>query len=94
MKWKNLLKVAFKSILKNRMRSLLTMLGIIIGVGAVIIMVAVGQGTQVSIENQIAALGTNLIIVHPAVSRAGGISRGMGSIRHTDAVAVGTRTRR
>jgi putative ABC transport system permease protein len=43
MKWKNLIKVAFKSIMKNRMRSLLTMLGIIIGVGAVIALVSIGQ---------------------------------------------------
>ena len=80
MKWKNLLKIAIKSILKNRMRSLLTMLGIIIGVSAVIIMVAVGQGSQATIENQIASLGTNLIIVLPGASQAGGISRGMGSM--------------
>jgi putative ABC transport system permease protein len=79
MKWRNLLKVAFQSILKNRMRSLLTMLGIIIGVGAVIVMVAVGQGTQVAIEQQISALGTNLIMVHPGASNAGGVHRGSGS---------------
>ena len=53
MKWKNLMKVAFKSIMKNRMRSLLTMLGIIIGVGAVIALVSIGQGTQAEVENQI-----------------------------------------
>ena len=45
MKWKNILKAAMQSILKNRMRSLLTSLGIIIGVGAVIVMVAIGQGS-------------------------------------------------
>jgi putative ABC transport system permease protein len=76
---KNLLKVAFKSILKNGMRSLLTSLGIIIGVGAVIVMVAIGEGSQAQIENQIASLGTNLIIVFPGASRSGGISRGAGS---------------
>jgi putative ABC transport system permease protein len=75
----NLLKVAFKSILKNGMRSLLTSLGIIIGVGAVIVMVAIGEGSQAQIENQIASLGTNLIIVFPGASRSGGISRGAGS---------------
>ncbi len=46
MKWKNLIKVAFKSIVKNKMRTLLTMLGIIIGVGAVIVMVAIGKGAE------------------------------------------------
>ena len=50
MKWKNLFAVAFKSIRKNGMRSVLTMLGMIIGVSAVIIMVAVGQGTQVNLD--------------------------------------------
>ena len=80
MKWKNLLKVAFRSILKNGMRSLLTMLGIVIGVGAVIVMVAVGAGSQARIEGQIATLGTNLIMVRSGVSAAGGISRGAGSM--------------
>jgi putative ABC transport system permease protein len=75
----NLLKVAAKSVLKNRMRSLLTVLGIVIGVAAVIVMVAVGQGAQARIENEISALGTNLIIVFPSASRQGGVSRGAGS---------------
>ena len=79
MQWKNMLKVAFKSILKNRMRSLLTSLGIIIGVSAVIVMVAIGQGSQARIEQQIDALGTNLIIVFPGASRSGGVHRGAGS---------------
>lgn len=79
MKWKNLIKVAFKSIVKNRMRSLLTSLGIIIGVGAVIVMVAIGQGAQERIKNEISQLGTNLIIVFPSASRFGGVSRGAGS---------------
>lgn len=75
----NLLKVAFKSILKNRMRSLLTSLGIIIGVSAVVIMVAIGQGSQAKIADQIASLGTNLIVIFPGASRTGGVSRGAGS---------------
>nr|MBN2276196.1 ABC transporter permease [candidate division Zixibacteria bacterium] len=75
----NLLKVAFSSIMKNRMRSLLTSLGIIIGVSAVIIMVAIGKGSQVAIEQQINALGTNLIIVFPGVSSSGGVRQGAGS---------------
>lgn len=76
---RNLLKASLKGLLKNRMRSLLTSLGIIIGVGAVIVMVAIGQGSQAQIEAQIASLGTNLIIVFPGVSQAGGVSRGAGS---------------
>lgn len=80
MKWKNLIKVAFKSIMKNRMRSFLTMLGIIIGVGAVISLVSIGQGTQAEVENQINSLGSNLIMVMPGTSRMGGVSRGSSSI--------------
>jgi len=76
---KNLLKSAFRSLLKNRTRSLLTSLGIIIGVSAVIVMVAIGQGSQEKIEEGINSLGTNLIIVFPGVSQSGGISRGAGS---------------
>jgi len=74
-----LLIVASKSILKNKMRTLLTMLGIIIGVGAVIIMVAIGQGAQSQIEEQIQNLGTNMIVITAGTSSSGGVSRGSGS---------------
>jgi putative ABC transport system permease protein len=76
---KNLFKVALRSIVRNRMRSLLTSLGIIIGVCAVIVMVAIGEGSQARIENQIASLGTNVLIVIPGASRMGGVSQGAGS---------------
>ncbi|MBM3277622.1 MAG: ABC transporter permease [Candidatus Handelsmanbacteria bacterium] len=79
MKWKNLLRVALKAIARNKMRSLLTMLGIIIGVGSVITMVAVGEGAQAQIEKQINSLGTNLLVVFPGASRQGGVSMGGGS---------------
>ena len=74
-----LVKVAVQSILKNKMRSLLTMLGIVIGVGAVIVMVAVGQGAQSRIQEQIQNLGTNMIVVTPGSSQAGGVSQGAGT---------------
>jgi putative ABC transport system permease protein len=77
---KNLLKVALKSILKSRMRSLLTALGIIIGVAAVVVMVAIGDGAQVQVEQQISALGSNLIVIFPGSSATSGISMGAGSI--------------
>lgn len=79
MKWSNIQKVAFKSIIKNKMRSFLTSLGIIIGVSSVIIMVAVGLGSQAAIEDNISSLGSNLIIVFPSYSSRGGVSRGAGS---------------
>ena len=63
--------MAWQSILKNKMRTLLTMLGIVIGVGAVIVMVAVGNGAQTQIKQQISSLGTNLIIVMPGATRRG-----------------------
>ena len=74
-----LVKVAVQSILKNKMRSLLTMLGIVIGVGAVIVMVAVGQGAQSRIEQQIQNLGTNMIVITPGSSQQGGVSQGAGT---------------
>lgn len=76
---KTLLKVAIKSIIKSRMRSLLTALGIIIGVAAVVVMVAVGDGAQLQVEEQIAALGSNLIIITPGTSSTGGIRGGAGT---------------
>ncbi|MBN1355787.1 ABC transporter permease [bacterium] len=80
MKLGNLLKVALKSMLKNRMRSLLTMLGIIIGVASVIAMISVGEGAQSSVEGQITSLGTNLLIIMPGSSSFGRIHRGAGSL--------------
>ncbi len=79
MKTSNLVKVASKSILKNKMRTLLTMLGIIIGVGAVIVMVAVGEGARSQIQQQINNLGTNMIVITPGSSRQGGVSHGAQS---------------
>ena len=79
MKQSTLFKVASQSILKNKMRTLLTMLGIIIGVGAVIIMVAVGNGASSQIKAQISSLGTNLLIVTPGSFSMGGARQGAGS---------------
>jgi putative ABC transport system permease protein len=76
----NLLQIAFKSILKNKLRSMLTSLGIIIGVSGVIVMSAVGEGTQALIRQEINLLGTNVLIVSPGSSRAGGVQRGTGSL--------------
>ena len=76
MKSSVLVRVAGESIRKNKMRTLLTMLGIVIGVGAVIVMVAVGQGAQRGIANQINALGTNLLVITAGSSNQGGVSQG------------------
>ncbi|MGE5235089.1 MAG: ABC transporter permease [Acidobacteriota bacterium] len=74
-----LVKVAWQSILKNTMRTLLTMLGIIIGVAAVIVMVAVGQGAQQRITQQIQNLGTNMIVLTPGAVSQGGVNQGAQS---------------
>ncbi|MDD4857544.1 MAG: ABC transporter permease, partial [Candidatus Krumholzibacteria bacterium] len=67
------------SIMKNRMRSFLTMLGIFIGVASVIALISVGRGTQSDISGKIESLGTNLLMVMPGASGMGGVSRGAGS---------------
>src|SRR5918992_459260 len=79
MKTSTLVKVATQSIRKNTMRALLTMLGIVIGVGAVIVMIAVGHGAQSRIQEQIQNLGTNMIVVTPGSSAQGGVSQGAGT---------------
>ena len=68
MNYFNLFKVAFKAIMSNKFRSFLSMLGIIIGVAAVIIMMAIGQGSKESIRGEIGKLGTNLLMVRPGGS--------------------------
>jgi len=75
----SLIRVAADSILANRLRTLLTMLGIIIGVAAVIVMVAVGEGAQSKIRQQIEGLGTNLLVITAGSSSSGGVSGGAGS---------------
>jgi putative ABC transport system permease protein len=74
------LKVALRALRINKMRSFLTMLGIIIGVGAVIIMVAIGSGASEMIAQQIASMGSNLIMVLPGATTAGGARMGLGTV--------------
>ncbi|MDQ7834875.1 MAG: ABC transporter permease [Humidesulfovibrio sp.] len=73
------LKIALRALRVNKMRSFLTMLGIMIGIGAVIVMVAVGTGASRQIAGQIATMGSNLILVLPGSTTSGGISAGGGS---------------
>ncbi len=79
MKLNKLFKAAFLSIIRTKMRSLLTTLGIIIGVASVIIMVGVGEGAQAEIEESIGALGSNMLIIAPSFSNRGGVNKGAGS---------------
>lgn len=66
-------RLALKSLMTSKMRALLTMLGIIIGVGSVITMLAIGQGSKRSIQAQISEMGSNMIMIHPGGDRRGGV---------------------
>ena len=79
MKLRQFIIVAFRNIARNRMRSLLTMSGIIIGLASVIALVALGKGSQADIESEISALGTNLIMVRPGSAKTHGVRGGAGS---------------
>src|SRR5689334_25329685 len=84
-------KIAFNALRTNKMRSALTMLGIIIGVAAVIAMVAVGSGATERIQQQIQSIGSNLIIVLPGSISANGVRLGSGqtsSLTEDDARAI------
>ncbi|MET0150987.1 MAG: ABC transporter permease [Candidatus Binatia bacterium] len=74
------LYAAFRALRRNKMRSILTMLGIIIGVAAVIAMVSVGQGANLAVQKQIESLGTNLLMVMPGSTTAGGVRSGWGGV--------------
>ena len=76
MKYSNLFKVAINALKRNKLRSFLTMLGIIIGVASVITMLAIGQGSKKSIEDQISSMGSNMLFVMPGTFRMGGVQQG------------------
>src|SRR5215211_4935147 len=83
--------IALRSLQANKMRSFLTMLGIIIGVASVVAMIAVGAGAQTRVAEQIRSLGANVLMVMPGTARDGAVKREGGS-RHTltdsDAIAI------
>src|SRR6185436_14148519 len=73
-----IIRVAFRALVRNKMRAILTMLGIIIGVGAVIAMVSIGQGAQASVQAQIESIGTNLLFISAGAQNVGGVRSGTG----------------
>ena len=81
MVFSNLVKVAWKAVILNKLRTFLTMLGIIIGVGAVITMLAIGEGSKQSIKAQISQMGSNMITIRPGSERVGGVRIDDGSQR-------------
>jgi putative ABC transport system permease protein len=74
------IRVALRAILRNKLRSVLTVLGVVIGVCAVITMVNIGSGAQVAIEKAISGLGTNMIIIFPGSMTKGGMRTGFGTV--------------
>lgn len=89
-------QMAIKNILSSKVRTLLTMLGIIIGVGSVITMLAIGQGSKRSIQAQISEMGSNMIMIHPGGDRRGGVrldAADMESLKLKDLEAIQTQAR-
>ena len=80
MNYSNLFKIAIKAIAANKTRSVLTALGIIIGIAAVITMLAIGQGTKQSIQANIAEMGSNMIMIGPGADRRGGVRQDASSM--------------
>src|SRR3954451_14600824 len=74
-----ILKIAARALQRNKMRTVLTMLGIIVGVGAVIAMVSIGNGAKAMVEAQIASLGQNVILIFSGSVTRGGVHSGWGS---------------
>ena len=91
MKFINLLKIAMKALNNNKLRCFLTMLGIIIGVASVITMLAIGQGSKISIKEQISEMGSNMIMIHPGNMQRGGVrqsSDDMQTLKEADYLAM------
>ena len=80
MNYINLIKIAVRAILANKMRSFLTALGIIIGVASVITMLAIGQGSKKSIQENVAQMGSNMIMIHPGADMRGGVRQDASSM--------------
>ena len=83
----NLFKIALRALANNKLRAFLTMLGIIIGVASVITMLAIGQGSKRSIQQQISEMGSNMIMIHPGADRRGGVRQdpsAMQTLKLTD----------
>ena len=76
MNYTNSVKIAFSALKRNKFRAFLTMLGIIIGVASVIVMLAIGQGSKKSIQDQMSGMGTNLIFAMPGAEQKGGVRMG------------------
>src|SRR5262245_40910220 len=81
MSFSDAMRVSFEALFANKLRAALTMFGMIIGVGAVIALMAVGQGSQKAVMDRTAGLGSNLLFVRPGSQSSGGVAQGAGSAR-------------
>jgi putative ABC transport system permease protein len=81
MDFMNTFRLALRALARNKMRSALTMLGIVIGVGAVIAVVSIGQGAQYLVQQGIQAMGTNAVFIAAGSNRAGGVRQGYGGVK-------------
>jgi putative ABC transport system permease protein len=91
MKFINLIKIAWQALLRNKTRALLTMLGIIIGIGSVIAMVSLGQSSTKGISSEISSMGTNTVMIMRASQTQGGVNIGAGNVqtlKASDAEAI------
>ena len=91
MNYTNSVKIALGALRRNKFRAFLTMLGIIIGVASVIVMLAIGQGSKKSIQDQMSGMGTNLIFVMPGAEQRGGVRMGFSDAKNlklTDIEAI------
>jgi putative ABC transport system permease protein len=91
MNYSNLFRIAVRALLRNKLRAFLTMLGIIIGVGSVIAMLALGEGSKMSIREQMSSMGTNMVMVMPNFQRRGGVNLGASVsmvLKYNDVIAL------
>jgi len=80
----NLIKIAISSLFRNKMRTALTMLGIVIGIASVIAMVSIGQASTQSVRGELSSMGSNMIMIMPARQQRGGVDMGMSSSKTLD----------
>lgn len=91
MNYLNLFKIAIRALIRNKLRAILTMLGIVIGVASVIAMLAIGEGSKQSIRTKMSSMGTNMVIVVPAFRAARGVNigaSGSNSLKYSDVVTL------
>jgi len=81
MRFSNLIKIALSALLRNKTRSILTMLGIIIGVASVIALLSIGEGSKRSIQNQVSSMGSNMVFVTPQSQVKGGVQMGFSNVQ-------------